>query len=302
MPLQSPYLTASVLDALTSQICVIDGLGQIIAVNRSWQRFGAENDAQPGHSDVGTDYVEVCRGARGLGADEAADFANGIQAVLERKTALFQMEYPCHSPAKLRWFLGRVTPLDGHAGAVISHLDITDRKLLELELARLASTDPLTDLPNRRHFVNVANLEVERFRRFSVPGTVIMIDVDHFKQVNDTYGHASGDEVLRSACQSLRQSLREIDLLARLGGEEFVVLLPGTSAEGGLVVAEKLRASLCHATVASGRDEIKITASFGVTQIKSDDRSIEVVLDRANSALYDAKRSGRNCVRVFRPP
>jgi PAS domain-containing protein len=155
MPSRSSQLTASVLDALTSQICVIDKSGLIVAVNRSWRRFGAENNAKSGRSDIGMDYIEICKGAFGPGADEADDFAKGVQAVLEGKTDLFQMEYPCHSPAKSRWFLGRVTPLDGHDGAVISHLDITDRKLLEFELARLASTDSLTGLPNRRYFLDV---------------------------------------------------------------------------------------------------------------------------------------------------
>jgi diguanylate cyclase (GGDEF)-like protein len=102
---------------------------------------------------------------------------------------------------------------------VISHLDITDRKLLEFELARLASTDSLTDLPNRRYFLDVANREVERMRRFFVPASVIMIDLDDYKVVNDTYGHAAGDEVLRVACLTFEQSLREIDveLFAKVG-------------------------------------------------------------------------------------
>jgi diguanylate cyclase (GGDEF)-like protein len=301
MPSRSSQLTASVLDALTSQICVIDKSGLIVAVNRSWRRFGAENNAKSGRSDIGMDYIEICKGAFGPGADEADDFAKGVQAVLEGKTDLFQMEYPCHSPAKSRWFLGRVTPLDGHDGAVISHLDITDRKLLEFELARLASTDSLTGLPNRRYFLDVGNREVERMRRFFVPASVIMIDLDDFKGVNDTYGHATGDEVLRGACRAFKQSLREIDVLARLGGEEFVVMLPETNAEGAMSAAEKLRGSLSKAIVASGPNKIKITASFGVAQVWSGDQGVDEVLIRADSALYEAKHSGRNCVRDFRP-
>jgi len=299
MQLQSTQLSASVLDALTSQICVIDRDGLIVAVNRAWKKFGAENASQPCHSDIGTNYVAICKNARGLGAVEADDFAKGVRAVLEGETDLFQMEYPCHSPAKSRWFLGRVTPLEGGGGAVISHQDITDRKLLEFELARLASTDSLTGLPNRRYFLDVANREVERMRRFSVSASVIMIDLDHFKDVNDTYGHAAGDEVLRSSSRALKQPLREIDVLARLGGEEFVVILPETDAEGAASAAEKLRGSLSNATVDSWHTEIKMTASLGVAQVRSDDQSVDDVLDRADSALYEAKHSGRNCVRAF---
>jgi len=109
MQLQSTQLSASVLDALTSQICVIDRDGLIVAVNRAWKKFGAENASQPCHSDIGTNYVAICKNARGLGAVEADDFAKGVRAVLEGETDLFQMEYPCHSPAKSRWFLGRVS-------------------------------------------------------------------------------------------------------------------------------------------------------------------------------------------------
>jgi diguanylate cyclase (GGDEF)-like protein len=218
----------AVLDALTSHICVLDASGVITLVNEAWRQFALENSSVATRTGVGTHYLDVCRAATGPGSEEAAAFADGVRGVLEGRNGLFQLEYPCHSPTENRWFVGRVTPLKGsERGAVVSHMNVTDRKLVEFELARLAATDSLTGLPNRRFFLDMANREVDRVRRFRVPASVVMIDVDHFKDINDTYGHAAGDDALRHLAVSFRASLREVDVLARLGGEEFAVLLPG---------------------------------------------------------------------------
>ncbi|QPC95922.1 sensor domain-containing diguanylate cyclase [Mesorhizobium sp. INR15] len=298
--LESKGFAAAVIDALASHLCVIDRQGVIIAVNRAWSTFNRENSSGPVRSDVGTHYLRVCRSAAGPGSEEGEPFALGVQSVLSGETELFQMEYPCHSPTQNRWFLGRVTPLRSeHGGAVISHLNITDRKLIELELARLAATDPLTGLPNRRFFQQTADLELERVRRFSASASVIMLDVDHFKSVNDTYGHALGDEALRCLTNTCRQSLRKMDVFARHGGEEFVILLPGTKEAGASSVAEKLRAAIAAMPVSDGQNHIKLTASFGVAQLRPVDQGIDAGLARADRALYAAKHSGRNCVRCF---
>ena len=227
-------------------------------------------------------------------------FASGVESILNGSAELFQMEYPCHSPTQNRWFLGRVTRLKGsRRGAVISHANITERKLLELELVRLAETDALTGLPNRRYFLETANLEVERVRRFGTVASLIMIDLDLFKAVNDTYGHAAGDEALRCLASIGRRSLRQIDMVARLGGEEFVVILPGTSEVGAVAAAEKLRRAISKTSVSAGARQFNISASFGVAQVRADDRDVEACLARADTALYAAKQTGRNCVMSF---
>ncbi len=184
-------------------------------------------------------------------------------------------------------------------GAVISHLNITDRKLMELDLARLAATDPLTGLPNRRYLEQTAKIELDRVRRFGGAASVIMLDVDHFKVVNDTYGHAFGDEALRCLARTCKSSLRQMDVFARYGGEEFVILLPGTTEAAAIGVAEKLRVSLADMPVSDGRDEILMTASFGVAGLLPSDPGIDVGMARADAALYAAKHSGRNCVKSF---
>jgi len=295
--LEEKGFAAAVFDALSSHICVIDRSSVIVAVNRAWENFILENPPVSTKAGVGVNYFEICRKAAGQGSDGAQAFGEGIQSVLDGKSELFEMEYSCPSPTQDRWFVGHVTPLkNGQGGAVISHMTITDRKLLEFELMRLAATDPLTGLPNRRYFVNTANLEVERVSRFGAAASVVMIDVDRFKAVNDTYGHAGGDEALRRLAQVCKKPLRQIDVLARIGGEEFVLMLPGTDESGAVSVAEKLRHALCEAPVKEGQIQFSITASFGVAQIRADDNGVEESLGRADSALYAAKRAGRNRV------
>ncbi|MDH6203494.1 diguanylate cyclase (GGDEF)-like protein [Rhizobium leguminosarum] len=287
----------AVINALSSNICVLDRNARIIAVNLAWQSFGAENSHRRG-SDIGSNYLSICQNSSGAGSEEAEEFAAGVRAVLGGGTSLFQKEYPCPSPTASRWFLGRVTPLDlSEGGAVVSHENITGRRLLENELEKLAATDPLTGLPNRRYFFNMANVEFEKVRRFDAQASIIMMDVDAFKAVNDTHGHAGGDEVLRSTSRRCREMMRESDVFARFGGEEFVVLLPHTTAEAAAVVAELLRRTTSENPVQVGENQIYVTASFGVSEILTDDVSIDAGLARADKALYEAKRSGRNCVR-----
>jgi diguanylate cyclase (GGDEF)-like protein len=177
--------------------------------------------------------------------------------------------------------------------------------LRQLEAARrkahdLASTDQLTGLFNRRSWIERAEREVRAARSAGHPAVLLMLDVDSFKQVNDAYGHAAGDEVLRAVAAAARSALRPGDVLARWGGEEFVLLLPGTVEADGLRIAERVRASVAAAEVTSQGRPVPFTASLGVVALTRDlgGNALEELLHLADCALYAAKESGRNCVRL----
>jgi two-component system cell cycle response regulator len=166
------------------------------------------------------------------------------------------------------------------------------------EAQRLATVDPLTSLLNRRAFLASLDLELERSRRLAYPVSVLLLDIDHFKQLNDRYGHAFGDAVLAAFGGSLTRLLRKVDLIARWGGEEFVATLSGTDARGAETVAERLRSAVAAIELrAADGSKVGVTASFGVaTWNRSEGR--DSLIDRADRAMYDAKHSGRNRVRI----
>jgi len=165
------------------------------------------------------------------------------------------------------------------------------------ETRRLAITDSLLGVYNRRHFFELAHAEIERARRYHHPLSVIMIDVDEFKRINDTHGHLAGDQVLRAMAARCKAELRTVDVLGRYGGEELVVLLPETDMTGAVEAAERLRAAIASEPIVVDGSAISVTASFGVASWSADqDTRLEDVLDRADRALYEAKRSGRNRV------
>jgi len=185
-----------------------------------------------------------------------------------------------------------------YLGRVWFFRDITERKRTEQSLKDLASRDFLTGVSNRRHFFERAREEHARSRRYEKPLSVLMLDIDHFKRINDCYGHARGDEVLKAFCEAGRSQLREVDLLARIGGEEFAVLLPETDASGARIVAERLRQFVAGLKVGTEGAEIRWTISIGVAALVPADATIEECLKRADKALYRAKEGGRNRVEV----
>jgi diguanylate cyclase (GGDEF)-like protein/PAS domain S-box-containing protein len=188
---------------------------------------------------------------------------------------------------------------DGSAhGIVAVATDITERKGLERELRRLATTDPLTGAFNRRHFLAAAAQEVERSVRYGSPMAVLMLDIDHFKVINDTYGHALGDEVLKRTVEVCRAGLRDVDVFARFGGEEFVVLLPETPLAGALGLAERLRRAVAEMAVPLAQGDLRITVSVGVADRQGEEIGLDHLLGRADHALYRAKLGGRDRVEV----
>ena len=169
----------------------------------------------------------------------------------------------------------------------------------EERLFRLATTDALTGLLNRRYFLDKLTQELKRLRRSKAGAVLLALDVDFFKAVNNTHGHAAGDRVLKHFAFTLKASLRDIDLIGRLGGEEFGILLPGTDPATGLTVAERLREAVALSPVRVQNTRLRITVSIGVTDLDAKDEHIDQALQRADQALYVAKGAGRNGVRAL---
>jgi diguanylate cyclase (GGDEF)-like protein/PAS domain S-box-containing protein len=175
------------------------------------------------------------------------------------------------------------------------HTDITAQKVIEFELVRQAHTDHLTGFNNRGHFMQQAELELRRVARYGGALSIFMIDVDHFKKINDTYGHKVGDLVLQKLAAICRDTLRIVDIIGRVGGEEFAVLLPETAEQEAIRVAERLREAIADAKIPLGSGlPLSITVSVGITSLISKDDNIDVLLSVADKALYEAKNAGRN--------
>jgi len=191
------------------------------------------------------------------------------------------------------------SPLAGNGsagGAVVVFRDISAQQQLEAQLRRDATTDALTGVANRRSFLDALNKELIRFKRFGDPAcaAVLMADIDHFKHINDRHGHAIGDEALRHFTHLVRTHLRATDLVGRLGGEEFGILLPVTDEFEALEFAKRLCALVAAHPARTAAGEIAFTVSLGVTELWNDDATPEAVLERADAALYRAKAGGRN--------
>jgi diguanylate cyclase len=172
---------------------------------------------------------------------------------------------------------------------------LDERQLLMKQLESLATTDSLTGLLNRRAFHERAEYEISRSQRNNQPVSLLTFDIDYFKRINDTYGHDGGDEVLQKCALVCQQQLRDIDLLARFGGEEFVILLPNTDEEHGYQVAERIRKAFEDGVIQTTKGEIRFTASFGVSA-GDGSQSLKTMLHDVDQALYVAKDSGRNRV------
>ena len=203
-------------------------------------------------------------------------------------------------PGELRLRDGRVLRFEAtllpDGGRMISYLDITSQVRAAEELERLAHTDELTGIYNRRHFFFLAERELEKFDRYARPLCLVMLDIDYFKRVNDQFGHATGDAVLRTVAQRCRAGVRMTDTLARIGGEEFAILMPETTAANGADVAERLRGELRRAPVRHDGASVTVTVSLGVADATRTRRTVSTLLDAADSALYEAKRTGRDRV------
>lgn len=186
-----------------------------------------------------------------------------------------------------------------YGGTVVIFDDLTERRKMERKLALMATTDSLTGLYNRGWYLTLSEKEILRSRRYHLPLSLIIADIDHFKRINDEFGHHVGDRVLKEVSALLQNQLRVADIMGRIGGEEFSITLIESDLKRAAATADRLREQIARYSIQSGSVEVRCTSSFGVTQLDGKSEDIHTILKRADDALYRAKRNGRNCIQVM---
>jgi len=215
---------------------------------------------------------------------------------------LILIAYMIYAAVNLNKTMVNALRLSFENAALVADLEknIGEQRQLEARLRHLAITDPLTGCTNRRHFLERVQEEKGRFHRHKQRFSLILMDLDHFKAVNDTHGHPAGDRVLKEVVEVCQKQLREIDIIGRIGGEEFGVLLVGTPVEEAVAVAERMRGAVesLPIPIDDSENTVHVTASFGVSEILDDDQSLDPLFQRVDVAVYRAKDAGRNRVAV----
>lgn len=298
--LEAHALLQEAIDSISAGIVIYDAQDRLVMCNEAdRQLFEPLRDTmRPGLSFEAITREGMRRGLFSEALDQGEDW-------LARR--LRQHQVADGEPYELaladgRWlqFSEHRTPQGYRVG---SRIDITERKQLEAELREQASTDALTGLPNRRHFLQRLEDELERVRRQTTrEACVLMLDLDHFKRVNDQHGHAAGDSLLRHFANLLRQELRSTDTAGRMGGEEFALILPGSDLLAARTFAQRICDRLAVHPLLLGGRPVSVTVSIGIAAITGDDLSADSVLLRADRALYEAKGSGRNRVHLADEP
>ncbi|XPV75942.1 MAG: diguanylate cyclase [Desulfovibrio sp.] len=286
---KAEYERQRIFEVSIDLLCISDFAGVLKDVNPAWeQTLGWKSDELIGKSFLPLVHPEDY---------EQTKFA--VESIQDGSPVVgVEMRFRC-SDDSYRWLAWNITPDMEQGDVVCVARDVTKRRIMEDELRRAAATDSLTGADNRRSFLKKAAAELERSRRYGVPLAVFMLDIDHFKKVNDTYGHEAGDEVLKSLVQTCLTVLRSPDVFGRFGGEEFAAMLIQVRADEAEKVCERLRSSIAKTSVYTVRGKINITVSIGVSMVSLNDTNVEDVLRRADNALYEAKQSGRNMV-IFR--
>jgi diguanylate cyclase (GGDEF)-like protein/PAS domain S-box-containing protein len=280
-------------DTVPDLIAIIDRNYKIQRLNRAMaHKMGVHpRDA------IGLNCHEVCHGM-----DHPIDFCPLQMSLADGKEHSAEV----FEPRLGGTFLVSVTPLQTNGSGqaeMFVHVarDITERKIFEDKLRKLAITDSLTDIWNRRQFMQLAQRELERAKRYGGQLAVLMMDLDRFKVINDAYGHDVGDEALKKVAEIGRTSLRQVDIFARYGGEEFVAVLPETGLEQAIQVAERLRTDVAETLLTADGRPVRTTLSIGVTVAGTKVTDLTTLLKNADQAMYKAKQNGRNRVEVYEP-
>jgi diguanylate cyclase (GGDEF)-like protein len=299
---ETERLARSTMDALGEHIAVIDEAGTILAVNAAWRAFAAEGGASAASACEGANYLATCDRA----ADDGDPIARKVGALIRRVATgtahTAELEYACPTPEGSRWFNLKISRFrdEGPTRIVVAHEDITVRRKNEERIEYLATHDALTGLPNRHLLESRAQAAIENSRNRGLGMALLFLDLDNFKQVNDAYGHTTGDEVLLGVARELEAMVRPGDTIARLGGDELVVLLPALSGAPveAVRIAKAITRRLSSPLAIAGR-ELTTTASLGISIYPDDGATFQDLLKNADAALSSAKASGRGSYRVY---
>ncbi len=274
------------LDRLSEGITIIDSNDQLILYNTQAATYLGLSDSDVG---VGVALIELIERTSDNGiVDPGSLLMQQLDASREGKPQFFERELEGG-----RILSVRANSISG-GGVITLYTDITERKAFEKRLIEMATRDELTGLINRREFFTLANHEEERAKREGHVVSVMMIDADYFKKINDTHEHAIGDDVLRDLADNCRKIFRKTDVVGRYGGEEFSVILPGAKEKMSKIIAERLRKSVAESIVKSEKGDVTYTISIAITCAEGRDIRIEEFLNRADRALYTAKVQDRN--------
>lgn len=290
-----------IVDSVTDPMVVLDAAGCVTAANDAWGQLRGRSAAAEGSTtaDNGRRYLDVLAPAIRAGSHELED---EIQHILGGASEALEVDVPVEQQGRRRWYAVRATPLrGGRGGAVVVHTDITERKHSHDELELKASRDPLTGLLNRSALEDEINSALVRARADGTMVAALFIDLDGFKAINDTHGHAVGDDVLRAVARSVAAAVRTEDRVGRLGGDEFVVLIESIeSVDIAARTAERILAALSQPIVADAHT-LQLGASIGVAVVDSPlQGSSENLLERADEAMYEAKQAGGSHFRLAR--
>jgi len=283
----------AILDSIDEEIAVIHKNGLILFVNDAWIQFGKTNGLS-NEDWLQSNYLDVCAIADKFGEPEVHEIYRGILSVVNGQTTSFSHDYPCHSPTEKRWFKMTVVNMVGYENQlfVITHSNITERKLFEEQVELLSLHDPLTGLSNRRHFESFINTEWNRNEREQTPVSLIIIDIDNFKALNDKHGHINGDNCIKAIASIVGNAARRSgDLAVRWGGEEFILILGNTTNQAAVEIANHIRLSVEQLR---SNEYGNCSVSLGLTSIIPNNKDQNRLIKEADAALYFAKETGRN--------
>jgi diguanylate cyclase (GGDEF)-like protein/PAS domain S-box-containing protein len=292
---EAAQFQSAILDSISSQVAVLDQDGMILQTNAAWRSYMSDCALE---ESVGQSYLTLLETVFTIDPTTVRAVASGMAALVTAGDPHFSLSMPLQSRCCRWWFTLRITAVhDVAQRAVVTHEDVTALKCAELASVELANVDHLTGALSRQNFMALADQELARALRYTLPLVVLMLDLDHFKNVNDSYGHPAGDAVLKDFVQTVKEVLRESDVIGRIGGEEFAVLLPNTTQDGACALANRILAAVRANPVAFEGHCIAYTVSIGASHFTTQ-KSLGELLAESDAALYRAKKAGRNRLEV----